>query len=212
MRGFLMLAVTFVGANLLNAAELTIFDVRKPIAMSDKDKPQKDFYINGGSESGLQTNTIVTVVRKLPLYDSYQNKSAGDLTVPVAKILVIHVQQGLSVARFHSEIGRGDIPVLDENYIVAGDKLDLATVSRNTGKKTASNDGEPSDSAVPAAAPAVLPSPTPTAAEPEKAETPPVSVQEPMPAPTTAQMTSEKMDLPTETHTGISSTEAPAIQ
>lgn len=67
------------------AGELTIFDVRKPIALSDKEAPVKDYYINAGAEAGLQKGMIITVMRKVPLYDNYQSRSAGDLTVPVAK-------------------------------------------------------------------------------------------------------------------------------
>ena len=84
--------------------ELTVFDVRKPIALSDKEIIQKDYYINAGSEAGLQKGMIITVIRKVPLYDTYQSRSAGDLTVPVAKVRIIQVQQGNSVARFASEI------------------------------------------------------------------------------------------------------------
>ncbi|MGE3760542.1 MAG: hypothetical protein AB7H97_22440, partial [Pseudobdellovibrionaceae bacterium] len=72
-------------------AELTIFDVRKNLPMSDTDKVYRDFYINGGSESGLASGMVITVQRRQPLYDSYQNRSAGDLQLKVAKIKIIHV-------------------------------------------------------------------------------------------------------------------------
>lgn len=123
------------------AADLTIFDARKPIAMSDKDKPAKDFYINGGNESGLRSGTILTVVRRIPLYDSYQNRSSGDLTVPVAKVIIIHVQPGLSVARFYSEISRLENPILEEPFIMIGDRLDLSTATKE--KKDAESAPEP---------------------------------------------------------------------
>lgn len=108
-------------------AELTIFDVRKNLALSDTEKVYRDFYINGGSEAGITAGMIITVQRRLPLYDNYLNRSAGDLDLKVAKVKVIHVQKGLSVARLHSEYDRSTAPLLEDNFIMVGDRLDLAT-------------------------------------------------------------------------------------
>ncbi len=108
-------------------AELTIFDVRKNLPMSDSEKVFRDFYVNGGTESGVTRGMIITVQRRMPLYDNYQNRSAGDLDLKVAKIKIIHVQKGLSVARIHTEYDRATTPLLEDNFIMVGDRLDLAT-------------------------------------------------------------------------------------
>ena len=42
------------------AQDLTIFDVRKNLPMSDADKIYRDFYINGGSEAGLSAGMVIT--------------------------------------------------------------------------------------------------------------------------------------------------------
>lgn len=122
-------------------AEVTIFDVRKNLPMSDTEKVYRDFYINGGSESGIAKNMIITVERRLPLYDSYQNHSAGDLQLKVAKVKIIHVQKGLSVGRLQSEFDRATSPLLEDNFIMVGDRLDLATAVQDKSDK-ASNEGE----------------------------------------------------------------------
>lgn len=108
-------------------ADLTIFDVRKNLPMSDHDPVYRDFIINGGSESGLTAGMLITVQRRIPLYDSYQNRSAGDLHLKVARIKIIHVQKGLAVARLHSEFTREGTPLLEDNYIMVGDQLDLSS-------------------------------------------------------------------------------------
>lgn len=131
-------------------ADLTIFDVRKNLAMSDTDKVYRDFYVNGGSESGLSVGMVITVQRRQPLYDSYQNRSAGDLSLKVAKIKIIHVQKGLAVARLHSEFTRDNAPILEDNFIMVGDQLDLGSA---TSDKHADNDAAPQPVAA-AAAPA----------------------------------------------------------
>jgi hypothetical protein len=153
-------------------AELTIFDVRKNIAMSDDEKVYRDFYINAGSEAGLATGQIITVQRRMPLYDSYQNRSAGDLDLKVAKIKIIHVQKGLAVARLFSEFTRDNAPLLEDPFIMVGDRLDLnsATSEKDAGKK-ASND-EPEKMEAPVAANKAEPKIIVNAVEIQPGETP----------------------------------------
>ncbi|MEO0337259.1 MAG: hypothetical protein AAF202_12755 [Pseudomonadota bacterium] len=52
------------------AQDLSIFDSRRPIAMSKDDKTFRDFYINGGVEHGVKKGMILTVKRRFTLYDS----------------------------------------------------------------------------------------------------------------------------------------------
>jgi hypothetical protein len=122
------------------ADDLTIFDVRKNLAMSDTEKVYRDFYINGGSEAGLSAGMIITVERRMPLYDNYQNRSAGDLQLKVAKIKIIHVQKGISVARLHSEFTRENAPLLEDNFIMVGDRLDMNSATSEKDSKKAENE------------------------------------------------------------------------
>ncbi len=128
-------------------AELTIFDVRKNLPMSDTEKVYRDFYVNGGSESGMTVGMIITVQRRMPLYDTYQNRSAGDLDLKVAKIKIIHVQKGLSVARMHSEYNRENSPLLEDNFVMVGDRLDLATAVQDKPDKKAESSDTPRNEA-----------------------------------------------------------------
>jgi hypothetical protein len=78
----------------------------------------------------------------LPLYDTYQNHSAGDLLLKVAKIKIIHAQKGLAVARLYAEFSREDAPLLEDNFIMVGDSVDLAsaTTEGKKGSKSAENE------------------------------------------------------------------------
>lgn len=134
-------------------AELTIFDVRKNLALSDSEKVFRDFYVNGGTEAGITRGMIITVQRRLPLYDTYQNRSAGDLDLKVAKIKIIHVQKGLSVARLHSEFDRSTSPLLEDNFIMVGDRLDLATAVPDKSEKADGGGGDSGKSEAHNAAP-----------------------------------------------------------
>jgi hypothetical protein len=224
MRYILLLPFFFI--NVTYAGELTVFDVRKPITLSDKEVVQKDFYIDSGSEAGLQKGMIVTVVRKVPLYDTYQSRSAGDLKVEVAKVRIIHVQQGLSVARFVASVPRADIPILEDDFIMIGDRLDMSTATRD--KRSAMNDeGTEGSGSAPAAAPVPTPSTAPVApaaaappASPppsaaDKKASPPVSEQKPEAAPVApppAKITSQKIELSAPADPGIQPIDGPSVQ
>ena len=133
---FILCAFTSVAS-----AELTIFDVRRTLRMSNSDPIYHDYYVNGGNEAGLSNGMVITVTRKLPLYDNYQNHSAGDLHLKVARIKIIHVQKGLSVARLQSEFTRENAPLLEDPFVMVGDSLDLSTATSGD-KKNAEKDKE----------------------------------------------------------------------
>lgn len=137
---------------LVATADITIFDVRKNLPMSDSDPVYRDYILNAGNEAGLSVGMLLTVQRRIPLYDSYQNRSAGDLQLKVARIKIIHVQAGLAVARLQSEFTREGTPLLEDNFIMVGDKVDLS--SAGTDKKSeAGSAHEPQAAASPASAP-----------------------------------------------------------
>jgi len=138
-------------------ADLAIFDMRKNLAMSNSETVYRDFYINGGSESGLSVGMVLTVQRRLPLYDSYQNRSVGDLNLKVAKIKIIHVQRGLAVGRLHVEFTREASPLLEDPFIMVGDRLDLSSASHD--KKADAGAASTSTSSEVAASPGVAPVP-----------------------------------------------------
>ena len=80
MKAVIFLSVFMIAMNAW--ADLTIFDVRKNLPMSDDEKVLRDFYINAGSEAGLATGMVITVQRRMPLYDSYQNRTGGQTRSP----------------------------------------------------------------------------------------------------------------------------------
>lgn len=171
---------SLVLASKLHANEVIIFDCRRPIAMSDKEKPLKDFYINAGVEMGLKKGVILSVQRRVPLYNTLTNSSAGDLQIQVGRLKLVHVQNRLSVARLVNESTKEELPILEDPYILIGDRIDLGSAtaeaegSEGSAKDTATF--APQESApVPAPAPVVAPvleQPKPVAPE-ATAPTPP---------------------------------------
>ena len=133
LTSLMTLMFTFVA----HAKDATVFDVRRPIAMENDEKPPKDYYINAGANDGLKAGMIVTVERRQSLYDPYQNKSPGDLVVTVGQLRLIHVQGDMSVARLENIDGRQNLPTIEFEAVMVGDKVDLAS-AKMAPRKTAS--------------------------------------------------------------------------
>lgn len=164
----------------------TIFDVRKSLPMEPTEPSFHDFYINAGSEAGFKKGQYLPVQRAIPVHDPVQNKQQAILTVPVGKVLVIHVEHGMSVARLVSELGDEERPTLEYESIMIGDRIDMkgATMEapKDAGKKrkrTAAAPPEPQPSVLAAIIEKIAPSaeaasPATEAAAPAQAPSQPV--------------------------------------
>jgi len=129
MRGLkntLLAVILFCSGKLLANGDLIIFDVRKSLTMRNDQKVYQDFYINAGKSKGLKKGMIIPVTRRKALYDNYQNRSPGDLIVTIAQVKLIHVQDTISVGRLYRENNENKRPVLEFDYILVGDRLDLS--------------------------------------------------------------------------------------
>jgi hypothetical protein len=141
------------------ASRVTIFDVQKSLPMSAKDPVYHDYFINAGTEVGLKSGAIVTVLRRIPLHDPIQNRSQGDLEISVAKLYIIHVQKNLAVARFHESFDRTYLPNLEYDGPMTGDHIDLSSMEMGPrkGKSSATNSTVPLKEEVEVASVAVQP-------------------------------------------------------
>lgn len=122
--GILLLSV-FVSESV--AQDLTIFDSRRPVSLTSKQTTYRDFYINGGIEHGVKRGMILTVTRRLTLYDTYRANSPKEIMVEVGRVKIIHAQKGLSVARHYGTFSRANKAVLENDFIMVGDKVDMSS-------------------------------------------------------------------------------------
>ena len=109
------------------AQDLTIFDSRRPISLTSTQTTYRDFYINGGIEHGVKKGMILTVTRRLTLYDTYRANSPKEIMVEVGRVKIIHAQKGLSVARHYGTFSRTNKAVLENDFIMVGDKVDMSS-------------------------------------------------------------------------------------
>lgn len=134
MKQWIVVSVLLAISSTVFANDIVIFDVKKSLPMSNTSTTYLDYYINAGTDAGFKEGMVLTVVRRKALYDSYQNTSIGDLKIPVGDLKIIYVQKDVSVARIDNIFSRENLPVLDVEYILVGDQVDVSSV-RMTPKK-----------------------------------------------------------------------------
>jgi len=139
--GGLILVVLFAWEAMSD--ELHIIEVRRNIPMSDQEPVYRDFYINGGPESGLKPNQIVTALRKVNVKDATGTHAFGEMSVPVGQLKIIFSQNHVAVAREYKMLSRVDLPMLEQTGVMIGDVIDLKgsfVDNRKSSAKTSSRE------------------------------------------------------------------------
>ncbi len=120
----LLTAVVAQGAT----EEAVVIEVRKKIKLHDLERTYADYFIRGGSKLGLSEGVLVSVVRRVPVHDPFDNASVGDFHVKVADVEIIHVDDQKAIGRLVEIDRRAARPMLAYDAIMIGDRLDLTTM------------------------------------------------------------------------------------
>lgn len=107
------------------ANEISIFEVRRNIPLSDTDPVYKDFYIKAPDNSKLKKNQVYTVTRKVTMRDATGSQVMGEIQAPVGQLKIIAVYGKIAVAREVKIFTREDLPMLDNPWFMIGDSLDF---------------------------------------------------------------------------------------
>src|SRR5205823_4199211 len=107
-------------------SDFIVFDVRKTLPLHDGEQVYRDYYVNIGTETGVRAGSILAVYRRIPVVDVYRNKAQGDLIVPVGHLRVIHSQKTMSVCRLAGRASESQVPVMDYEAVMMGDRVEIA--------------------------------------------------------------------------------------
>ncbi|MBX9768962.1 MAG: hypothetical protein K2X47_16935 [Bdellovibrionales bacterium] len=125
--------VTLISGNPVEAGKnYQVFDVRRNLAMNSKDAVTRDYYVNAGTQDGLKTGMILSVYRRDPIFDAYDD-IRDDLYAPVGQIRLIHVQRTLSIARLVAISKNTTSPIVDFRSVMIGDRIDLKSATMGEG-------------------------------------------------------------------------------
>ena len=126
-----IIAVVFslISVNVYAAQQdAVVIEVRKKVKLHDSEKVYADYFIKGGMNLGLQNGVLVSVVRRVPVHDPFDNASVGDFFVKVADIEIIQADEKKSIGRLIEIDRREARPMLTYDAVMIGDRLDLTTM------------------------------------------------------------------------------------
>ena len=113
---------------------VTIIDLHKSLPMEPEQKATRDFYINAGTNVGIQEGMYVDIVRSAQVNDPAKNQMIGSLNIPIGRLRIIHAEKNVSVGRIDNELNDQQRPVVDYEAVMIGDHLDLASLSKDKPK------------------------------------------------------------------------------
>ncbi len=110
------------------SAEFVVYSVYKAIDLGNPgETPQKDFYVNMGSANGLHNGSSLEVIRKVATYDLLSEKLYKDISFPIARLKVIHVEQNAAVARLEQILPAEKTPAVAHRAVMVGDTVQITT-------------------------------------------------------------------------------------
>jgi len=104
------------------AAEAIVYSVYKGIDLGNpNDENQKDFFVNLGTNNGVNEGSLLEVSRRSPTYDLTTEKLYKDLVYPFATLKVIHAEKDAAIARLEKIYPQSKTPVLTPRAVIVGD-------------------------------------------------------------------------------------------
>jgi hypothetical protein len=111
----------------VSADEFTVYSVYKALDLGNPGEiPQKDYYVNMGRTQGIREGSVLDVMRRNPTYDVVAEKLYKDVTFPIAKLKVIHVEPGASIARLEKMLTVEKTPAITPRAVMVGDLVKIA--------------------------------------------------------------------------------------
>jgi hypothetical protein len=106
--------------------EFFVYSVYQGLSLGNAEEiPPKDFYMNMGSIHGVREGSILEVWRRTPTYDIQAEKFYRDVTFPIARVKVIHVEKTVSIARLEKFLAPQNTPTFTPKAIMVGDHVKL---------------------------------------------------------------------------------------
>jgi hypothetical protein len=97
-----------------------------PMTKEEEDNLKKNFFINLGSDQGVQKGSVLAVYRTISELDPYENKKRYDYKVKIGELKVIHTEKSSSIARHIQNASVDeDSPLFEIRNLMIGDKVEV---------------------------------------------------------------------------------------
>lgn len=118
----LALALASLYATGSYAAEYVVYSVFKPLDLGGgSEAPAKDYYVNMGSAQGVRAGSQLEVLRRISTFDLLNQKLYKDMTFPIARLKVIHVENNAAVCRLEKFLPVDKTPEPGIRAVMVGD-------------------------------------------------------------------------------------------
>lgn len=116
-------AIVLFPTKWVSAEEAMVYNVYRPIDMGDPggEKPLKDYYISAGTGAGLHVGSMLDVYRRVSTYDLVNSRVHQQMSYPIAKVKVIHVEDQVAIARLDSLVHPEKNPIIQPPSVMVGD-------------------------------------------------------------------------------------------
>ena len=104
------------------SADAIVYSVYKGVDLgAPNEELQKDYFVNLGTNQGVEIGATLEVARRNPSYDLTTEKLYKDLVFPFARLRVIHAEKDASIARVEKLYAPDKTPVLIPRAVIVGD-------------------------------------------------------------------------------------------
>jgi hypothetical protein len=127
--GIALIALVIVALfpTISQANEFVIYGVHRALDLGNPgESPQKDFYVNLGSDQGVRIGASLEVLRRTSTYDLNTQKLYKDMLYPIGKLKVIHVESNAAIARLEQFLPADKTPILAPKAFMIGDLVQLS--------------------------------------------------------------------------------------
>ena len=110
------------------SSDFVVYSVYKALDMGNPGEiPQRDYYINMGSAQGIHLGSQIEVLRRISTYDLLSEKLYKDVTFPIAKIKVVHVENNAAICRLEKLLPADRTPAVATKAVMVGDLVRPST-------------------------------------------------------------------------------------
>ncbi|WP_127715185.1 hypothetical protein [Halobacteriovorax sp. HLS] len=122
----LMGVIFMFTASMAFARDFIIFSIVQDLPMGyEQEVVNKNFYVNIGSEQGVNEGTTLDVVRTISRLDPYKRKERYTYNIKIGELEVLHSEKGSAIATLkESNVGK-DQKVYDIGSFMVGDRVNV---------------------------------------------------------------------------------------
>lgn len=113
-------------ASMAFARDFIIFSIVQDLPMGYANEVvNKNFYVNIGSEQGLDSGTTLDVYRTISRLDPYETKQRYNYKVKIGELEVLHTEKDTAIATLKDTYVGKDLKVYDIGGFMIGDKVNV---------------------------------------------------------------------------------------